>query len=71
MFKWEECPFVSIKDIDHVINNVLFDYYVLNLYHNFANMSPYSYLHANVIDCVRYINKIIINFIGVFNQMTC
>jgi hypothetical protein len=66
MFKGEECPFVSVKDIDHVINDVLFDYYVLNLYHNFASMSLYSYLHANVIDCVRYIITIIINIKGVF-----
>jgi hypothetical protein len=66
MFKWEECPFVLVKGIDHVINNVFFDYYVLNLYHNFASMSTFSYLHANVIDCVRYIITIIINIKGVF-----
>ncbi len=58
MARIDECPILSMENIDHIICNVVFESLVLNVYGNFLSIlftSPFkfvtfSYLHVDVID---------------------
>jgi hypothetical protein len=48
--KRTNCLIVVIDDLESTIRDIAFHCFVLNRYGNFDKITPYNYLHADVID---------------------